>query len=118
MQKKVLGKQGEDLAALYLKEAGYEILARNYQRRSGEVDVIARDPESGEIAFVEVKTRYSKTFGYPEDAVTETKLSKIEKTALEWLGESEMIDILWRIDIMALELGNKTKITHLKNVTL
>ena len=102
----------------YLSEKGYEILERNYQKKTGEIDLIARSPEKDEIVFIEVKTRKTGTYGRPEEAVDQRKLKKIEKTALFWLQENKKTDILWRIDILALELQGETKITHLKNVSL
>lgn len=102
----------------YLTKKGYEILDRNYQKKTGEIDLIAKDPEQNEVVFIEVKTRKSNTFGYPEEAVDQKKLKKIEKTALFWLNEYRKINILWRIDILTLELQNEIKITHLKNVSL
>lgn len=102
----------------YLSEKGYEILERNYQKKTGEIDLIAETPEKDEIVFIEVKTRKTGTYGRPEEAVDQRKLKKIEKTALYWLQENKKTDILWRIDILALELQSETKITHLKNVSL
>lgn len=102
----------------YLSEKGYEILERNYQKRIGEIDLIAMNPKKDEIVFIEVKTRKTGTYGRPEEAVDQRKLKKIEKTALLWLNENRKTNVLWRIDVLALELKSETKITHLKNVTL
>ena len=102
----------------YLAKKGYEILERNYRKKTGEIDLIAKSPGKDEIVFIEVKTRKSSNYGKPEEAVGRGKLKKIEKTALLWLQEYKSVDMLWRIDILALELGDKTQITHLENVTL
>lgn len=102
----------------YLTEKGYKILERNYRKKTGEIDLIAESPKKDEIVFIEVKTRKTGTYGRPEEAVDQRKLKKIEKTALFWLNENRKTDVLWRIDILALELHDETKITHLKNVTL
>ena len=50
-----LGDRGEDVALNYLKNQGYEILDRNWQRKWGEIDIVAR--ENNEIVFLEVKTQ-------------------------------------------------------------
>jgi len=113
-----VGKQGETMAERYLKEKGYSILAKNFLKRSGEIDLIAKDPQNQELVFVEVKTRRSNTFGYPEEAVTQKKLDKIEQTALQWLEEKDFSDHHWRIDVIAVELQKNKKITHLKNISL
>lgn len=102
----------------YLKKLGYQILDRNYQKKTGEIDLIAEDPEKNEIVFIEVKTRKSGKYGYPEEAVNQRKLKKIEKTALFWLNERAKPNRLWRIDILAVEIQKKVQITHLKNVSL
>ena len=118
MNRRELGKQGEEMVEKYIVEKGYELLGRNYLKRSGEIDIIALDPSHGEIVFIEVKTRRSKRFGFPEEAVTKTKLEKIQVTAENWLEDNNKIDFPWRIDIIALEIGSKNNITHIENVTI
>ena len=118
MYNKDLGQQGEQMVESYLTEKGYTILERNYQKKTGEIDLIGKAPGGNEIVFIEVKTRKSGKFGHPEEAVDPRKLKKIEKTALLWLNENSITDTLWRIDVLALELSQKVKITHLKNVSL
>jgi len=113
-----LGKWGENEAEKYLIKNQYQILQKNYQKRAGEIDLVCWDTKMNEIAFVEVKTRRSKAFGEPEEAVTPKKLKKLEKTALHWLSENKKIAQLWRIDIIAIHLGSDHEIIHLKNVTL
>jgi len=116
--RKNLGQQGEKIVESYLESKGYQLLERNYRKRVGEIDLITKDPSKNEIVFIEVKTRRSKRFGPPEEAVTAWKIRKIEKTAQEWLRENKNVDILWRIDIIALEINKKNSITHLENVTI
>ena len=108
-----MGSRGEDLAVIYLKREGYEILARNYRLRSGEIDIIAK--EGGEIVFCEVKTRKDAGCGDPTEAVDIAKIAKIQKMAAVYLytqGYEE--DTSCRIDVVGI-CGSE--ITHLKNVT-
>ena len=63
-----LGESGEDLACKELGRRGYEILARRYRSRFGEIDIVARSSET--IVFVEVKTRAGDEFGGGAAAVT------------------------------------------------
>jgi len=112
-----LGQQGEQMIESYLTEKGYEIIERNYRKKTGEIDLIAKSPKRDEIVFIEVKTRKSAVYGNPEEAVDRGKLKRIEKTALFWLQENQ-IDLPWRIDVLALDLINGINITHLENVTL
>lgn len=80
-----LGQQGEEVAVSYLKAHGYKILERNFRCRSGEVDIIAE--EKGDLVFVEVKSRSSKQYGNPAEAVTARKQVQISKAALHYLGD-------------------------------
>ena len=118
MYNKDLGQQGEQMIESYLSEKGYEILERNYRKKTGEIDLIARSPEKDEMVFIEVKTRRSQKYGHPEEAVDRKKLKKIEKTALFWMNEHNQTNTLWRIDVLALELNGEVKITHLQNASL
>jgi len=114
---RILGKEGENIATGYLVKKGYQILQRNYQKRSGEIDIIALDFD--EICFIEVKTRKSGTYGYPEEAIDERKLAKISETAETWLEENEKTDSLWRIDAISVVFESKNpSIIHLKNISI
>ncbi|MGW5310149.1 YraN family protein [Nocardia thailandica] len=85
--KRALGAFGEELAAQYLREAGMEILARNWRCRYGELDLVVREAEL--TAFVEVKTRSGFGFGTPAEAVTFAKQQRIRRLALLWLAEQD-----------------------------
>ncbi|UII28240.1 YraN family protein [Fulvivirga maritima] len=73
------GREGEDAAVNYLHCKGYEILNRNYRYRRSEVDIIAKKDEI--IVFVEVKTKTSTAFGFPEEAVNHVKIKKVTEAA-------------------------------------
>ena len=81
-----LGKWGEDLAVAHLEASGYEVLARNWRCREGELDLVAREPD-GTIVFVEVKTRSGTGFGEPSEAVGRVKAAKVRQVACRWLVE-------------------------------
>ena len=53
-RRRTLGAEGEDLAAKWYEDDGYEILERNWRRREGEIDLIVRRGRT--VAFCEVKT--------------------------------------------------------------
>ncbi len=61
------GKKGEDLAADFLQNEGFQILERNWKNRFEEIDIIAI--ENDLLVIVEVKTRSSIAFGKPEESV-------------------------------------------------
>ena len=105
MEKKELGKKGEDLALRFLKKGGYQIIERNYVCKMGEMDIIAREKDI--LAFIEVKTRTSTTFGPPQLAVNPKKQSQMSKVALYFLKEKKLEDAKARFDVVAILLGPK-----------
>ena len=70
-----LGQWGEKVAAHHLEAKGYEIVARNWRCREGEIDLVAR--AGAEYVFVEVKTRRGRSQGLPEEALTPRKSKKL-----------------------------------------
>lgn len=84
MDKRSLGMAGEDAAAAYLRARGYSIIARNVRTREGEIDLIARLGDV--LAFVEVKTRSTRAFGAPVEAVTPRKAARIRGLAAAYLA--------------------------------
>ena len=93
------GKEGEAIAAGFLKKNGYRIVETNYRCPIGEIDIIAS--EKDELVFVEVKARKSSSLGYPEQAVGIQKQKKISKLALWYLQEKKMNDTKARFDVVA-----------------
>ena len=80
-----LGARGEEAAARWYAAAGYEILARNWRCRDGELDLVAaRGPV---VVFCEVKTRTGDTFGAPAESVTVAKQRRLRRLASRWLAE-------------------------------
>lgn len=119
MKSKLFGTQGEDKAVDFLLNKGFEILERNYRKRSGEIDIIAFDPSHKEHVFIEVKARKSHRFGFPEEAVDDKKIYKIEETGENWLMEKGIKNPKWRIDIIAIEQeGQKFNLKHIQNISL
>jgi len=78
-----LGAAGENRAAHYLTRRGYRIVARNVRAGRVEIDIIAR--RGRVLAFVEVKTRRTRAYGYPEDAVDARKRARLIRGAAAWL---------------------------------
>lgn len=108
-----LGKQGENLAADFLKKQGFNILVRNYRKKSGEIDIIARDGEW--LVFIEVKTRTNVHFGQPYEAVTTKKQTQISRVALDYITRKKLHDEPARFDVISILLptSGKADITHL-----
>jgi putative endonuclease len=81
-QKDDLGRQGEDETAAYLTALGWRIVDRNWRCPSGEIDIVAVD--GGELVIVEVKTRRSRRYGDPLEAVDPPKLTRLCVLAGAW----------------------------------
>ena len=85
--KKETGDAGERACVKYLKRRGCKILARNYRKPYGEIDVIALD--KGVLCFVEVKTRRVGSMTQPYEAVTLQKQQRLIRAAQIYLAESK-----------------------------
>ena len=115
MKRFVTGRVGEDIAATHLTRSGHRIVERNYRCSHGEIDLIAE--EGRELAFVEVRTRSSATFGTPEESITWQKRQRMTKCALAYLAERGVSDRRWRIDLIAVQLdrGRVTRLEHYRH---
>ncbi len=98
-RRQALGAAGEALAASWYEANGYEVVARNWRCRDGEIDLILRQRRT--IVFCEVKTRSSDAFGLPAEAVTRTKRERLRHLAAKWLDESAIRPIGIRFDVAA-----------------
>jgi putative endonuclease len=108
-----IGRWGEETAATYLMQRGYEVVSRNARTPYGEIDLIAKQ---GEITiFVEVKTLTSSRNFFPEQNVTARKRSHMLACA-EYYASENAIDH-WQIDVVAVEgkQGLEPQVTHFEN---
>lgn len=62
------GHLGEDMAVAYLTAKDYIVLHKNWRHSHWEIDIIAT--LKNKLHFIEVKTRRTNTFGFPEEGVT------------------------------------------------
>jgi putative endonuclease len=113
---KLIGDRGERAAVRFLRRQGYRILARNWQNKIGELDIIALDGKT--LVFVEVKTRRSLKAGSPTEAITPTKQKQLTRAALSYLKKYKLLDKRTRFDVIAIiwpENSRKPEITHYQN---
>jgi putative endonuclease len=124
-QNKRIGQAGEIIAANYLRQNGYKILGMNFENkrgyRVGELDIVARDEKSGEIAFVEVKTRQKGSFGSanPELAINRTKYRRLTRIIGRYLLQNHLEGAPHRLDAISIEMdmgSRKAKLRHLKYI--
>jgi putative endonuclease len=108
-----IGKWGEETAAEYLTQKGYEVVARNIRTPYGEIDIIAKQGDT--TIFVEVKTRTSNTMGLPEESITPRKREHMVACAEHYAAENEIDG--WQIDVISIEgkPGSEPKVTYFEN---
>jgi putative endonuclease len=94
------GRIAENYAVSLLESKGYKIIGRNFRSRFGEIDIIALKDNC--LIFVEVKARWSRKFGAPEEAVTASKLWKIKRTGEYFCLLNPTYPKKLRIEVIAL----------------
>lgn len=95
-----LGKDGENIAVQFLINKGYDILEINWQCDRLEIDIIARKYDF--LSIVEVKTRSTNYFGFPESFVTKKKMQNLVNAADEYLKQKNLSDMGIRFEIIAI----------------
>ena len=80
------GKMGEELAATYFINAGYDILHKNWRCKNKEVDIIAS--HNNILHFIEVKTATTLKFGHPEEKVNTKKIRDLIDASEEYLHQN------------------------------
>ena len=97
------GIEGEDLAVSALEKSRYKIVERNYRTRAGEIDIVAREGEC--LVFVEVRTRASIEYGWPQETVIARKQKKLCKAARWYLQKNRIEDVPCRFDVVAIVMN-------------
>ncbi|MGL6227391.1 MAG: YraN family protein [Thermoguttaceae bacterium] len=116
LSKDILGRQGEQVAVKFLRKNGYRILATNLQIGDGEVDIIAQD-RAGVIVFVEVKTRRTRLWGEPYEAVNQRKRRGLCLMSEEYLRQRDWQGKVKRLDIISIVWpeNEEPEINHVMN---
>ena len=108
-----LGKEGELIAFMFLQKENFHILKTNWRYQKAEVDIIAQ--KDGFLVFIEVKTRSSKKFGRPEDAIDKKKIALYKDAAEGYLEQYPTEDEI-RFDVVSIIIGKDgTQIEHIPN---
>jgi putative endonuclease len=119
-----IGKFGEDIACMFLKKHGYKIVERNYIRKWGELDVVAK--KAKKLCFVEVKTvscemSDSVTHGTaggsgyrPEDNMHSSKIKKFTRIIQTYLQEKGISQKEWSAALIAIRVDTAKKIAKVR----
>ncbi len=108
------GLQGEQLIVDRLTKKGFEILARNYTKQYGEVDIIAKNQDT--LCFIEVKARYNPLFD-PAELISRSKQKRIIAVAKDFLATHTIPDdMICRFDVaFVIETKNGTTVSYIAN---
>ncbi len=124
-QSQKIGEIGEHLAARFLKNKDFIVLERNYTKKWGELDIVAKKENT--IHFVEVKSK-SVNFSFdnkidsykPEDNMHPWKLKRLSRTIETYLAENN-VKIEWQFDLVVVYLdlkSNQARINLMENIIL
>jgi putative endonuclease len=97
------GQAGEAAVAAWYLGRGYEILARNWRCRDGELDLVVA--QGRHVVFCEVKSRTTDAFGIPAESVTRTKQMRIRRLAARWLEDAPTRPTAIRFDVASVMDG-------------
>ena len=114
MDRKLIGRWGEQAAAEFLRKKRYKITGMNYSCRFGEIDVIAENRRY--VVFAEVKLRRSAAFAAAREFVTAAKQRRVIAAAEHWLAANPT-EKQPRFDVIEVygENGRIYKINHIEN---
>jgi len=115
--KREVGQLGEDIAAKYLENKGFVIFERNYRKKWGELDLIAK--KGGELRFIEVKATIrglgegfvSHETYRPEEKVHPHKLKRMHRAIETYLAEKDISED-WSIDVVTVLIDKGQKIAR------
>ncbi|GAA1662413.1 UPF0102 protein [Citricoccus zhacaiensis] len=113
-----LGRFGEDVAARWLQDQGYEIVDRNWRCPDGELDLVGI--HQGWWVAVEVKTRRGIGYGHPFEAINPRKLRRLYRLSFQWAAAHPELRRLagWRVDAVSVLLpaGGGLTVEVLKDI--
>jgi len=113
-RKRALGDTAEQAAVDHLVAQGYQIEARNFSCKYGELDIVARRDHV--LCFVEVRMRSTALWGDPSGTITFSKQRRVVKTALHYLVAHRIRDLALRFDVIAVVgRGDGAIVEHLEN---
>jgi putative endonuclease len=120
--RQTMGMKGERVAAKWLKVHGWDIVEHRFRNGHRDIDLVASRAEHDSnrtVAFVEVKTRASDTFGGPIGAVNWRKQRELSRSAKVWISRFERPGDTFRFDVIGVILGAEAiRVQHVENAFL
>ena len=112
-----MGEIGENIAARFLMKHSFKILDRNYTKKWGEIDIVAK--KDNKIYFIEVKSVSHETSGYnAEDNMHPWKMKRLSRTIQTYLLDKKIEDDMeWQVDLLVVYLDLKNKKARVKVVS-
>lgn len=114
--RRAVGDYGERVAARHLEATGWEVVARQWRCKLGELDLVAWDGDC--VVAVEVKTRRSTAFGHPLLAITPDKARRLRRLLMAWLDAHDICASGVRVDAVAVTAlpGEQPVVQHVRGV--
>ncbi|WP_028778296.1 YraN family protein [Shimazuella kribbensis] len=113
-QRKAIGQRGEDIAAGYLVSKGWELIARNWSTKLGELDIVAND--GLQLIFVEVRTTTSNQFGLGFQSVQYRKQQQVRKLAVQFMQKQKLEHLSIRFDVISVLLTKEREFVDLNHL--
>ena len=118
------GEQGEQKAFDYLVKRGFKVIERNYTRKWGELDIVAK--KGSVLHFIEVKSltlrdKISRENSYrPEDNMHFAKIKRLKRALETYLIDREVPeDTEWQFDLICVYFnGNKAEVECIEDIVL
>jgi len=117
--KQAMGVKGERVAARWLMVHGWSIAEHRFRNGHRDIDLVATrdEPATGRtVAFVEVKTRATNSFGGPIAQVSWRKQRELSRSAKVWMSRFQRPGDTFRFDVIGVILSTKhVKVHHVEN---
>ena len=109
-----IGIKGEEIAREFLKNKGYSIINTNWRSGNKEIDIIAED--NGVFVFVEVKTRKSVSFSYPEEFISTRQKNNLRTAGVNYYNIN-CLSGAYRFDVVSIVFRHNAikEIQHFEN---
>jgi putative endonuclease len=117
LERALRGRTGEQVAASFLTERGYLVMAKNQRTPLGELDLVCRTPS--QVVVVEVKARSGDEYGSGLEAIGPRKARRLRAAAMYWLSEQGLLPCALRFDAVVVALdgfGLPCSLQHVKDI--